>query len=896
MERSKVKPPVLANHLLKLFCRQDYLEEVKGDLNEVFEWRVEKKGALRAKTRYYLDAFSAIRLMKMKDIRDTRLSRGMLYSFAKSSFRNFNRNRAYTFLNVFGLAIGMAAALFILEYVSDELNYDQFSQSDQMYRISQNFVKNNELLYETAVTGGPVAPAILRDLPQVEKVGRLVDYTRIWTGKNVFLNPRDHEKRFHEPHAYFADPTMVDLFDLKLVVGSDRLDEPNTVLLSTETADKYFGSGEMAVGKVIKFVSARNKPDLLVTGVYETPKFNMQIRPSALISYASMVDNFGEVGPHEMWGVNSSLTYVKLKENLDLSEFESLLADLLLKYNPIETPRQKNAFRIGELQVMPIKDIHLQSTYQDEVGPVGNATTIKTLIVIALFIVIIAWVNYVNLATAHSLNRLKELGVRKVMGAKKMEIGAQFFVEALLMNVFALLLAVGIVIFGQEFFNYQVAKSLSLEVVDWIRFGGYASLFFCLGVLLSGLYPLTVFFSLGTITVLKGKAQGTAGGWLRKGLIVFQFLASALLIIATLSIRGQLYFMASKDQGINIERVLVIDGPTVVGDQEEHRQKARLLVTQLQQISNVLDAGVSNNIPGKPILQSQPISRESNKESAAGQYELVTGSEYLKILNARFIAGKSFDQEQEEGRTPQIILSESALYKMGFANAEEAIGQPVYRGARGVDPLPAIVVGVIEDYHHEALKHEIDPMVFYASNNWDYHYLIKLKSDESVHTLSEIEKIYQSIFPESPANYYFLDDFFARQYSNEEVNGKVFASFATIGISVACMGLFGLSSFVALQRTKEIGIRKVLGAGVNTVFFLLSKELILLALLGFLLSVPLGYFGISKWLEGFAYHISISPWLFLIPFMAVIVLSLIAISPKVIKTALMNPVKSLRHE
>jgi len=901
--KEEKRTPKFANFLLRQFCRNEYLEEVTGDLEENYQWRVEKEGRARARYRYYLDVLSAIRLISMASLGGNALSGSMLLSFTKSSLRNFNRNKAYTFLNIFGLALGMASALFILEYASDELGYDGFSQSDQMYRIGQDFVKNNELLYKTAVAGAPVAPALLSDLPKVEKSARLLDYTRIWTGKNVFMVPDQPEKRFVEPDVYFADPAILELFDLDLIVGSARLDEPNTVLLSADMAIKYFGSADKAIGQSIQHTNVSGKPKLLVRGVYDLPTFNMQVRPAALISFSTLIDKFGEVGPHQMWGVNSSLTYVKLVKGASLAQFQNDLANVLLKYNPIESAEARNGFRIGSLKAMPIRDIHLQSTYQDEVGAVGNATTVKMLLMIAVLIVIIAWVNYINLATAHSLNRLKELGVRKVMGARKLEIVAQFFVEAFFMNVFALVLAVAMVMAGQQFFNYQIDKHINLEAIDWLRFGWSAGLIFLSGVLLSGLYPLSVFFSLNTVTVLKGQSKKVVGSGLRKGMIVFQFLAGALLIMATVAINRQLNYMNQKDLGMDVNSVLVLDGPTVKSkDKTQNQQKTALLIDQIKALSNVRYAGVSNSIQGKPILQSQSISTQANDQSTAGQFELVVGDQYLNILEVQFLAGGNFtiNTNTNSGEVPigdpQIILSESASKVLGFERPMDAIGRQVYRWYNGGVTKPALVVGVVEDYHHEALSNGIDPMVFYQGNSWDNHYLVKLESPPSVGLMAEIEAIYQSVFPENPLNYYFLDDYFGRQYRSEEVNGKVFASFSTIAILVACLGLFGLSSFIALQRTKEIGIRKVLGAGVKTVFVLLSKELILLAGLGFLLAAPLGYYGISRWLEGFAYHIAITPSMFWLPLLIVILLATLAISPRVLKTAFMNPIQSLRHE
>ncbi len=899
------RPPRFASFLLGLFCRNEYLDEVKGDLEETYLWRLKNKGRLRAGTRYYLDVLSAMRLIRFEGGGRNNLSPGMLLSFMKFTFRNFKRNRAYTFFNVFGLALGMAAALLILEYVSDELNYDQFSQADQMYRISKDYEINNERQYRTALTEGTLAAALVNNLPKVEKVARLIDYTWLWEGKNIFTLPDNPEKTFVETRAYFADSDITDLFDLEIVEGRSRLDEPYTVLISEEMSLKYFGDVVSSVGQIIRFSSVKNEPDLLITGVYKLPDFKMQVPPAALVSYNTFTKVIGERGPHNMRGVESSLTYVKLREHTRLSEFEEDLTSVLLKYEPDYKEEKENDLRTGPLLTyLPVRDIHLHSRYGNEVGVIGDANTVKILLVVALLIVIIAWVNYINLATAHSLNRFKELGVRKVMGAKRVEIISQFVVEAFFMNALALMLAVGIVLLGQPFFNQYVHKSLGLATIDLFRFGMPMLIFLLLGVTGSGLYPLTVYLSSGTVAILKGKISVSAGSGLRKGLIVFQFLSGSLLIIATLTINSQLNFMTSKDKGMDMDRVLVLDGPTVKGNNwEQKAQKSVLLTDRLNALTNVSYAGVTTNIPGKRIDRARTMSRENNSESAQEPYNAVYGSEYLKILNLRFIEGTGFNINAKLNETPEgevkrireVILSESALKQLGFENAAEAIGMLVY-GWTYSGAYPCKVIGVVEDYHHEGLKNQISPMVYFAGNNWDYYYLVKLASDHVAETVEEIESAFEAVHAGSPANYYFLDEFFNRQYRNEEVSSNVFRGFAVVAILIACLGLFGLSSFIALQRTKEIGVRKVLGAGVKSVFLLLSGELILLVFLGFLLAAPLGYYGMNRWLDDFAYHIPVTPALFVVPLLMVVMLALFAIGPRVLKTARMNPVKSLRQE
>lgn len=898
MIKPKHRPPALANLILKYFCRKDYLEEVRGDLEEVFEWRLNSKGPFKAKWGYFLDALSSIRFVKtFKKSQAHKSSNIMLFSLIKSALRNFRRHLSYTLLNVMGLAIGMMAALFILEYVSDELEYDQFSQSDDMYRVDQNFIRNGEEVYKTAVTAAPLMEKMLSDLPKVEKAARLFDYTRTWAGRNVFTLPGNPTKSFEEPNAFFADPAIIDLFDLEVVSGNSKLNEPKTALLSIEAAKKYFGGAGAAIGKLIRFSSARDKPELVVTGVFNYPEFNIQVRPDILVSYISLEAEVGREGLYKNWGVNSCLTYVKLQDGSDPEAFKEDLAALLLRYNPLPTDEEKKSFRLGSFFVTPIQDLHLNSIYQDEVGPVGDAAAIKVLIIIAIFIVVMAWINYINLTTAHSINRAKEVAVRKVIGAKKNQLVIQFFTEAFLINLFAMVLAIGCVIVSQSFFDQFVNRSLTLESIDFNRFGVPMLALFVAGTLLSGLYPALVLSSHKVLSTLKGRATGNSGLTLRRGLIVFQLLFSSLLIMATLSIRQQLSFMNNEEKGLNMENVWVLDGPTIKDtDRDRHNQKVRLFTDRLESLPSVLSAGVSNSIPGKAILQSQTLSKENNIESERKNYELVSGDAFLDILEMKLVAGEKFSGEAGSMEERAVILSVSAARQLGFANVHEAIGESIHRWYHGETSSPAVIVGVVADYHHESMNRPIDPMIFYAGNTWDYHYLIKFKDKGSSDAFAEIGKIYSDVFPGNPTNYYALGDFFDRQYQSEEINSKVFTGFALLAMIVACFGLYGLSSFTALQRTKEIGIRKVLGARVKSVFYLLSLELMLLTTAGFLLAVPIGYYGIKRWLDGFAYHISISWLLFLVPLLIILTVSFLSVSYRVVKTALINPVESLRYE
>ena len=525
-------------------------------------------------------------------------------------------------------------------------------------------------------------------------------------------------------------------------------------------------------------------------------------------------------------------------------------------------------------------------------GPIGNALTIKVLQMIALFIVVIAWINFINLSTAKSVERAREVGVRKVMGARRPELVMQFFTEAVLINSMAVLLALAFVGMGQPLFNLFVEKDLALQSIDTGRFGLLATLIFVLGVTLSGFYPALVISAHHPINALKGKSSVDSGLFLRRGLIVFQLLFSSLLIMATLAINEQLKYMNDQAMGFDMEQVLILRGPVISQasgpDKVPNIERFKQQVLAIPGVSHI---GTSTVIPGQGILRGMAISRVRESEADMKSIErVVTSNDFLSTMKVTFLAGKDFDKGME-GYTP-LILNASAAQELGFADPAAAVGQHLYEFTRE----ERRIVGVIEDYHHESLNRGIDPMYFVRNEAFDAFYAIRLNTEEVGTTLDRIERQYQAAFPGNPAEYYFLDRFFGAQYKKDRINLKVFSAFALMAIMVACLGLYGLSSFSALQRTKEVGVRKVLGASIPSLFLLLSKEVFLLVLIGFMLATPLAWLGIEKWLNEFAYRMPVRALLFFVPLVLIVVITLVATGITILRVALANPVKSLSYE
>lgn len=896
-EKGPKSPPRIASWLLGKLCRKEYLDEVQGDLLEVFEWRVQKRGALYAQVWYLADVISALRLFKASKTRP-RVYNGLLSSFVKSSFRNFKRHWSYSLLNLLGLSSGIAIALLIMQHVSDELNYDQFSQAETMYRVENNYVRFGQTIYESAMTFSGVAPAMIKELPEVETAARLYNVSEDRGGANILTSLENPSMNYQEPATYFGDDAIVDLFDISIVSGVNGLAEPNTVLINQEYAEKFFGSSAAALGQTIRFNNVRFSKDLKVVGIMQLPDFNMQVSPKVLISYPTLFTlEGGEDDYDNDWGNYSFLTYVNLRTDTDPTVIEQKMSSITLKYKQgyTETDESGEYLRVNSYFLTPVEEVHLHSEYQNEVGQVGDHTSIQLLTVITVFILVIAWVNYINLSTARSLDRAKEVGLRKVLGARVNELVGQFFTEATLLNLIALFIALGSVLLFQSTYNSFVEKELNLASIDWGKYGGIAALVFFIGVILSGLYPAIIIARYKTLDAFRKKLNVSSSGIsLRQVLVVFQLLITSVLMIGTYTIKEQLDFMKSRSLGFDKDQVLILKNPTIRNGStsEERIGNIQLFKERVSAISGVRRVGTSTEIPGTGILRGIAISTVSESEEHMHAIERVlVDDQFLSILNVSFVAGSNFDPRRTYSTTP-IILNVSAAKELGFINPSEALGNIIYEFTRE----PREIVGIIEDYHHESLNRPKDPMYFVKNEAFDSYYAVDLSAHQVQHIVKAVEQVFSEIFPGNPPEYFFLDSHFDGQYRSDELNSKVFTVFALLAITVACLGLYGLSSFATSKRAKEMGIRKVLGARVFAVFSLLTREILVLALLGFALAVPLAYYGINGWLDNFAFHIDISSFLFLIPMIIVLGVALLAVSQKIIKTARTNPVESLRYE
>ncbi|MDX2246494.1 MAG: FtsX-like permease family protein [Bacteroidia bacterium] len=803
----------------------------------------------------------------------------MLKNTIKIAVRNFLRHKGYSVLNILGLAIGIASSLLILQYVIHELSYDKFhTRLDRIYRVEYDFYKDGEPLFKCATAFPGVGPAAKADFPEVETFTRFL----LRYGGGII---RYKDVSIKEDNVFMGEPSLFDVFSYELLEGDPKtvLEKPNTGLIAEDVVEKYFGD-EDPIGKRIKFGT---NEEYEITGILRSPE-NSHLKFSFIFSLAS-AENWGPDMVETLatnWGWYDFFNYLLLKPGTDPEELEAKFPAFVEKHT------REGQWERTKLVLQPVQDIHLYSDLIQEARVNGNGTIAYVLLTIALFILVIAWINYINLATARAMERAREVGVRKVVGASRYQLIAQFITESLMLNIVAAIFAIIIFELFQGYFNQLAGKNLDFNLLTagkfWIALLGL----FLTGAFLSGIYPAFVLSSYKPISVLKGRlASSRHGVLLRKTLVVGQFFTSSLLIAGTIIVYQQISFMQGQELGINIEQTLVIDAPGVVASDSVYVQGLNVFKQELLSRPGITDITSSTEVPGTLIYWTNGARRLGQAPETSGiLYKVGIDYDYITSFGHKLLAGRAFS-ETHGTEENTLIINESAMKMLGFGDPESSIGQKVIEGGDTVQ-----VIGVISDYHQEGLKKGHDPIGFRLVPHAQRYYSLKVNTADLKETLAFIEEKYLAVFPENPFNYFFLDEFFNRQYASEIRFAKVFGLFASLAIFVACLGLLGLSAFSANQRAKEISIRKVLGSTIANIFMLLSKDYFLLIILGNLLAVPLVLWGMNQWLKTFAFGITISGWVFLLSTITTLLISLLAVSYQSLKAARSNPVNALRNE
>jgi putative ABC transport system permease protein len=885
--RGKATGSQLVFNLLRWMCPSHLYEEIEGDLLQCYSRDTAKHGASWAEKRLI---WNVVRFLRPGIILRNKFSISlngnfMLRNYIKIAFRSFRKEKIYTVLNVIGLSLGMAASLLIIQYVKYERSFDGFhSRAKDIYRIQYNGWHNGQLTFESAVAVPASAAALKANFPEVEEFTRFLPAQRTVS----YDRPGEEPITFREEGGQFADTSIFKVFDsFKLAKGDQKtcLKGLNKIIVSESMARKYFGDGE-PIGKRLKV------GDLLmdISGVFQDIPENSHIKFDFLISYETLnADTKNE--SETSWGWYDFYSFVMLKPGTDVRALQAKWDKWLVKNRGEAWEKYKER---QEFILRPLTDIHLQSNllYETSPGDLRDGDSVYALQIIAVFLLIIAWVNYVNLATARSFNRANEVGVRKVVGAFRGQLIGQFLTESFILNVCAAALAIGLVRLSWPSFSQLTGWHIPLEFMLQPDFWWLVVSLFLLGAVLSGFYPAVILSSFRPVAVLKGKIIRSSGGnYLRTGLVIFQFVASLILISGSLIVFQQLDYMKNKDLGVDLNKTLVIKGPNSVDSL--YLNKYAAFKTELLRISGVKGISASSSIPGEENYWTSGIRRvDKGFEGRITVTHMALDYEYVPQYGIKVVAGRNFDRRFPRD-VKNVMINESLVKDLGFPDAGSAVGEKLVQGMQGRDTLE--IVGVLQDYHQMSLRTKVIPVAFRLRDVTTF-YSIKLETDNYKAVIESIEGPWKTFFPGNPIDYFFLDQFFNRQYDRDDRFSQVFTLFTILAIFIASLGLLGLASFMAVQRTREIGIRKVMGSSVSGVILLLSQKFMRPVLLAILIACPLGWWLMSRWLQSFPYHTTISAWTFLGSGMLVTAIAFVSVSSQTLKAAMTKPAETLKYE
>lgn len=812
----------------------------------------------------------------------------MLKNFFTFAIRNLLKRKLYSFINIFGLAIGVAVCLVILKYVDFELSYDTFNtNATNIYRTKTTYYQNGELRGTSVISPYALGPSLLADVPEVK---RYVRTHPMYGGAVVsYKRTAGEPSAFHEDNIQFADSTFMDVFTYTSIEGdlNTAMDKPNSVVITKKTADRYFGRNEDPLGKMMEVSGGWADGEYEVTAVIENVPENSHFSFDFLLPTHNLLRN-GQYTNDNGWGWNNFVTYIEFHPNTDIKAVEARMPAFTEKYRGKDLAESKSR---SEQTFQPILDIHLTPGLGYDTSPTIGAGTIYFFVIISIFILSIAWINYINLSTARAMERAREVGIKKAVGAFKSQLMSQFMFESVLVNFLGVVIAVLIAMGLLPVLGDIVGKNLAFDFSDY-RFWAIITGLFVIGSLISGAYPAFVLSSFNTIVVLKGnKERTTAGFSLRKALVVFQFASSLILIAGTFAIYRQVMFMRNQDKGLTMEQMLIINGPSVV-ERKGAKERLITLKNELKKIQGVINVTTSGAIPGGGYNWGTSMRKEGAppEESKNGSIVWVD-PDFVETYGITILAGRAFNPAIVSDMR-SVLVNEAALTAFGLGDAEHALQEHILLGGD-----TAAILGVLKNYHWNSLKTEHTPWLFKADTISQRNYSILLSSGGNLSaTIEKIEATYKEIFPGNPFDYYFLDDFFNSQYKSEQQFAQIFSLFAILAIIIACLGLWGLASFTTAQKLKEIGIRKVLGASVSSIMSLLSWQFFKLILIASVIAIPLTWYGVDSWLGNFAFRIGLHWDLFVVPVVVLIVLALGTVSLQIFRGANINPAKILRTE
>jgi putative ABC transport system permease protein len=977
MRKQNFEPPKFIEKILKLIANRNESATILGDFREEFLETVEKEGIQRARRSYW-----RLALISFPSFVKSHFcwSGQMIMNYLKIFIRNIQNHKAYSFINLSGLTIAMAASFMIFLFVSHEFSYDRFHRySDRLYRVRNDRIYK-DIHDESAGCPPALGPALKKEFPEILESARVLttsdmnnivsyvpgtDYVQTvffslkgyekakkvslvgrfngwnpdrntlkkrgnqWECKALFPpgkysyrfvvdgkeicdpdNPDQTTYRsepysvltvleppfvsnmvtFHETKIYYAESTFLQMFSFSMLQGSAEtaLRDPDAAVISESSARKYFGD-EDPMGKMIIVSNQNGKQLYQITGIFEDVPENSHIKFNFLLSFETLV----ELRPNAAydWGWNMFNTYVLLGPETNPQSLQEKLQAFVERNKIYEEDYRR------EFLLQPIKDIHLHSNLRWEPEVNGNAKTVYFLTFIAIFILIIAWINYINLSTARAITRAKEVGIRKVLGSRRSQLIKQFVSESALLNIFAVLVALLLIKIFLPHFNNLTGKQLALS----LTYASYAWLWLVLTVLagtfLSAIYPAFILSSFSPDSVLRGKFNRTQRGIsLRKMMVIFQFTISIILIIGTLTVWKQLQFIQNKNLGIQLGQII---GVRIPGNHAYSTERVERFKRELLDSPHIKAVTASSSVPGKEYSNAssgiRPLS--SNPEDGKRCFFISVDYDYFDFYGNEFVAGRKFAKEFSTD-LKAAILNEEAAKLFGYDSPEQALNQKILLGGLGGDIRET--VGVVKNFHHKSLKDSLQPILFTITegdqNSRHNYFSIKIDGFDIDQILSSINKAWNNVYARTPFDYFFLDESFNNLYKSDRQFSRIIAIFALLSIFISCLGLFGLAAFMAEQRTKEIGIRRVLGATSSTIVYLLSKEFVIWVLASNLIAWPIAYQVMTKWLQNFAYRTDMGIGTFVLSMCCALVIAFFTIITQSIRTARANPADTLRYE
>ena len=801
----------------------------------------------------------------------------MIKNFFLVAYRNLVKNKLYSFINITGLSVGIAACILIFLYVQNELSYDKYHEkANRIYRLTEMLHLPKEDRPQ-AVTSPPMAPTLQANFPEIKKSVRITFSSRVLSVK---------EKKFYDTKIVYADSTLFDIFTFPMLQGDPQkaLTHPYSIVLTETAAKKYFGndpdSYREALGKIMQFSDTIN---LTVTGIIKDIPSNSHFTFDCVLSRIT-INDMNKYEPETNWFNNSQYSYLLLPEKYPHEELEKKINVFVHKQMEEE---KKNSGLWYDFKLQPVADIHLKSNMNAEINPNSDVSYVYIFSAAAILILLIACCNFINLSTARSLNRSKEIGLRKVVGAMRRQLVVQFLSESFLYSLIAGILAIGIVMLTLPWFNTFTGKSLPANFfvipgLAWI----YTAVVLGAG-LIAGAYPALLMSSFAPITSLKGAIRhGWQDIFLRKGLVIFQFTIAIILIVGTVLVLQQLKFIQNRKIGLNKDQVVEI------GIRRADLPKGNLLIKELNKNSSVVNSTLTDFSFKSGISNIAVLPERAAENEITSQAVISVDENFFKTFQVQLAAGREFSKSYVTDSLQAFMVNETAVKAFGWKNSEDAIGKNMDWGLG----KKGKVIGVVKDFNFSSLHDNVKPLVIHILPDWYRFVAIRVKPEGLSQTLKSMESTWKNIVTDSPFEYTFLNEDFEKLYKEEQNLQSVLSLFTLLSILVACLGLFGLAAFTIKQRFKEIAVRKVLGASVAGIAGLLSKDFLELVVISAVIAFPLAWWGMHKWLQDFAYRINISWWIFLVGGISAVVIALVTVSFQAIKAAIANPVKSLRTE